>query len=169
MILFFVGMPGCGKSTTGRGFADITGIPFLDLDQMIEKSEQEKISKIFETRGEEYFRDIETKKLESLKFLEDDLIVSTGGGTPCYNGNLELMQQMGLLVFLDPPLAALEERVSNTEDRPLLENGDVRKKLEDLYADRLPYYRQSDYRFSSLKIDLENLKHRLRNQLEYKS
>ena len=74
MILFFVGMPGCGKSTTGRGFADITGIPFLDLDQMIEKSEQEKISKIFETRGEEYFRDIETKKLESLN-KEDGITI----------------------------------------------------------------------------------------------
>jgi shikimate kinase len=169
MMLFFVGMPGSGKSTTAQSFAKITGLPRIDLDEMIEKSEKQKISEIFESKGEEYFRTLETRKLESLQFLEDDLIISVGGGTPCFNDNLTLMRQMGIIVFLDPPIEVLEQRVRSTKDRPLLATENIREKLEEMYSVRLPFYRQADYRFSKAEIDVQDLKHRLRNQLEYKA
>ena len=103
MLIFLVGYMGCGKSTLGREMARRLGYEFVDTDNFIEEQQGKKISAIFAEEGEDYFRKLEREAVKSLKG-RDNVIVSTGGGLPCFNGNMELMNEMGFTVFikLDP-------------------------------------------------------------------
>jgi shikimate kinase len=164
MIIFFIGLPGSGKTTVGKKFADKLDVPFIDLDDMIEKSEKMKISEIFEKKGEEYFRQVEHNKLRSLEYLDDKLVVSTGGGTPCFMDNINLMRKMGTIIYLNPPIETIVDRLSGDQSRPLL-MGNVRDTINKLYCERKTYYEQADFKFITPEVDLNKLHHWLRNQL----
>jgi len=164
MIIFFIGLPGSGKTTMGKKFAEKLDVPFIDLDDMIEKSEKIKISEIFKNKGEDYFRQIEHNKLRSLEYLDDNLVVSTGGGTPCFMDNINLMRKMGTIIYLNPPIEIIVDRLSGDQTRPLL-MGNVRETINKLYNQRKTYYEQADFKFDTPDVDLNKLHHWLRNQL----
>ncbi len=164
MITFFIGLPGSGKTTIGKKFAEKLDVPFIDLDDMIEKSEKMKISEIFENKGEDYFRQVEHNKLRSLEYLDDNLVVSTGGGTPCFMDNINLMRKMGTIIYLNPPIEIIVNRLSGDQTRPLL-MGNVRETIDKLYSQRKTYYEQADFKFDTPDVDLNKLHHWLRNQL----
>jgi len=89
---------GCGKTTIGKKLSKALQLPFIDLDTLIEKNENTSINTIFDTFGENYFREIERKYL--LKVFEYETgIIATGGGTPCFFNNMELMNKNGISVF----------------------------------------------------------------------
>ena len=90
--IILIGMPGSGKTTTGKLLAQKLGFDFLDMDDVIEKNEGKKISEIFKLKGEEYFRNLETSLLESL-LEKENLILSTGGGVILFNNNYELLKK----------------------------------------------------------------------------
>ena len=94
-----IGFMGSGKSTVGKRLAANLKWSFIDLDERIETETGMKISSIFSEKGELHFRHIESKVLRDLK-NEENTIISTGGGTPCFNENMDFMTRTGLTVYL---------------------------------------------------------------------
>jgi shikimate kinase len=87
-------MPGSGKSTWGKKLAKALQYNFVDLDKLIELNEQLSIEDIFRQKGEEYFRDLEHKYLLKT-IVMNNVVISCGGGTPCYNDNMNLINENG--------------------------------------------------------------------------
>ncbi len=147
----FIGYMGSGKSIVAKNVASKLGFSCLDLDEMIEKKSGMAIDKIFSTKGEIYFR-----KLEHELFLEvlnnsDDLIISTGGGTPCYYNNHEHLNGENVTsIYLRASIDTLVTRL-NTEkqNRPLVANlGDdeVKEFIAKHLFDRSFYYNQATFK-----------------------
>ena len=109
--IFLIGYMGAGKTTLGRALAKELGIQFIDMDSYIEARFCKTISKIFAEKGEEGFREIERRILHEVGEFED-VIISTGGGTPCFFDNVEYMNGQGTTVFLDVPEERLFIRLS---------------------------------------------------------
>lgn len=146
--IFLLGMPSSGKSTLGRSLARLLHYEFLDLDKRIETREGLTISELFAIKGEAYFRQAESDVLKSLP-VQAALVVSTGGGVPCFFDNLAHIKAHGLSVFLDLPPTLLAQRMlhSRKDDRPLYRKtdpDDLLATLQATYENRLPYYRQAD-------------------------
>jgi len=146
--IFLIGMPGSGKSTLGKSLADLLGLEFVDLDHEIEKSCASTIGEIFGAKGEEAFRELEKKQLMKSIHQLPAFLMATGGGTPCFFDNMELMTSSGLVVFLNLPVEVLAHRLNNKglEQRPLLnilkEDSLVDELMAKLKA-RLPFYNQA--------------------------
>lgn len=161
MVFFLLGLPGCGKTTLGRKFAHVIGHPFYDLDHMIENGEGTKIPELFSQHGENKFREIEKHYLLKIKEFEF-AVVATGGGTPCYFNNMELINQMGMSIFLDLSPKEISNRLSENgiSKRPILK-GKTREEihitLEYLRQNRLPYYRQSHITITNPEISFNEL------------
>jgi shikimate kinase len=131
--VFLVGFMGSGKSTVGKNLAKRIGWDFLDLDEVIEQKEGLPINMIFEERGEEYFRDKESFYLKSLS-QKENLVIATGGGTPCFFDNMKWMNDHGLTVYLKADDKWLVERLKNeTVNRPLLK-GKSDRDLDDFIS-----------------------------------
>lgn len=118
--IFLLGFMGCGKSTFGKKLALKLNWNFIDLDDYIEEKEGERIVDIFKHRGEAYFRGLETKAVEATAKMKRT-IISTGGGTPCFNNNIESINSLGLSVYIKLSPIVLKKRLLNeTNKRPLL-------------------------------------------------
>jgi len=137
---------GSGKSFTAEKLSELLNLPFLDLDDFIEKKGGQSIATIFKFGGEKHFRQIETDALKSVIHEFPDHIIAAGGGTPIYNNNLSLMKEAGLTVYLDASIEVLSNRLANEIDkRPLLANSqgeELREKIAELLKPRLAYYHQ---------------------------
>ena len=146
---FIVGMPASGKSRLGKYISSITNLIFLDLDNEIEKKLDTKVKDIFKINGENFFRKIETKTLKEIIENKNNFILATGGGTPCFNENMSLINKSGISIFIDVKREILHERISRNDKRPLL-NGtfSIEMKLSDLYKERIDYYKKSKYHVS---------------------
>lgn len=146
--LFLIGLPGAGKTTVGRVLSAKSGLPFIDLDDVIVEKEGQSIHKIFAEKGEDHFREIEAEYLGRLLAKKLKVIISVGGGTPCYHNNLQKMKQAGSVCYLQVSWQQLESRASlDNNKRPLFEGlnkQDLAKSLETKFAWRLPIYEQAD-------------------------
>jgi len=129
--LILVGMPGAGKTTIGKALAQLTGRRLLDTDQMIEAQKNQTIATIFNTAGEQKFREFETAALKQAG-KQSGIIIATGGGCVTVAENYELLKQNGVIIGLDRALNQLERT-----DRPLSQ-----LDLASMYQKRLPRYRQ---------------------------
>lgn len=126
--VFIVGYMGVGKTTVGKGLAALLDLEFIDLDKYIENKYRKTIPQIFAEKGEEGFRNIERGALEELANFEN-VIISTGGGAPCFFDNMETMNHSGITVYIqaDPEELANRLLASKTE-RPLI-SGKSREEL----------------------------------------
>tara|TARA_B100001769_G_C21816263_1_gene443933 strand:- start:36 stop:566 length:531 start_codon:yes stop_codon:yes gene_type:complete len=156
IILF--GYMGVGKSYIGRKLSKEFMIDFFDLDSHIEFYEKKLISDIFFEKGEIYFRSIENKYLESILNKNIKYVISTGGGTPCYSNNMELIKKNKNLksFYLKSSSNQLTNRLfSEKEKRPLISNINSKKDLNSFISkhlfERNVFYNQADY-----IIDIEN-------------
>lgn len=149
MIIYLLGMSGVGKSTIGKQLASQNNYPFIDLDTAIETSSKSSISKIFEKFGENYFRELEQIELQKT-FTFQNAIIATGGGTPCYYNNLELMNQKGKTVFLKMNPSTIYNRFTDKDKiiRPLINKGEE-------YFISIFKERKTTYKNASIEIDLE--------------
>jgi shikimate kinase len=140
--IYFIGLMGAGKTTIGKLLAKHLGKVFYDTDHEIEKRTGVKIPVIFELEGEAGFRKRETAVIEELTKL-DNIVMATGGGAVIAQENRKLLQASGTVIYLRANVNELWHRTRNDKHRPLLQNVDIRAKLEQLYAERNPLYTQT--------------------------
>ena len=148
MKIFLIGFMGSGKSHWGRIWGKINGLEFFDLDELIEKKENRSIKSIFEEQGENYFRDKETEILKSFAGKENYL-VACGGGIPCFNNNMEWMNEHGTTIYLLAKAQNIYDRVLNeTKERPLLTNipaEDLFLSIQQKINEREHFYCQAKF------------------------
>ena len=133
---------GAGKTTIGKLLARHLGKAFYDTDQEIEKRTGVKVSTIFELEGEAGFRKRETAIIQELSQLSN-IIMATGGGAILAEENRQLLKTHGTVIYLRANVNELWHRMRNDKHRPLLQNVDIRAKLEQLYAERNPLYTET--------------------------
>ena len=145
--IVLVGFMGSGKSLIGSALAQKLNIPFLDLDHAIEEKEGKSVQTIFAEFGEPYFRALETKYLTECLALPYQIILSTGGGTPCFSNNIQLIQQASQSIFLNvSPEMLFKRLILEKEKRPLirdLQDDKLLEFIENKLHERLPYYQKS--------------------------
>ncbi len=127
---------GSGKSTIGNTLAVKLKLPFIDLDQQLEKQENMSIQQLFQTRGELYFRKAERKALAHLIDLSSPAVIALGGGTPCYFDNMErLIQSKHYSVYLKAAIPTLAKHLKKEkESRPLISHIDNDQDLNEFIA-----------------------------------
>ena len=164
MVVFLIGMMGSGKSTIGMELAKIMSYYFIDMDQYIEKTVGMQITEIFQVKGEEHFRMLESQALDELK-QNENTVIATGGGTPAYFRNMDTMLTFGRVVYLKMDMEDLFERlVKKHEERPLIMNlsrTELRKRLSVLMSNRAPIYEQAHSIYipgQNLEQDAQNIK-----------
>ena len=147
---------GAGKTTLGRALAKDLDLQFIDMDSYIETRFCKTVSRIFAEKSEEGFREIERRILHEVGDFED-VIISTGGGTPCFFDNVEYMNNQGTTVFLDVPEERLFIRLSIARNnRPLIkEKNDEELKgfIAEQLGKRRPHYEKAQYRFIADKLE----------------
>ena len=153
--LFLVGMMGSGKSYWTKFLSKKLKVGGYDLDFLIESNEERTIAEIFEEDGEEYFRKQEAKLLRWFK-EKKSFVLGTGGGTPCYNDNMEWMNKNGITIFIDPPIEQLVERLlPEKSHRPLISNltdEELFQFLTQKRNERLVYYEQATIKLEGTEI-----------------
>jgi shikimate kinase len=157
-----VGLPGSGKTTFGRQLANELAFPFLDLDHLIEERYQLKISEIFSIHGEGKFREWETLVLQDTLKQDSAFILASGGGAPCFNDNMDLINSQSISVYLDVPLSSISRRLqsSRAQQRPMfqgLDQGEITLKLKSLLVSREYYYNQAKIKLSGEDFSAELL------------
>lgn len=130
--IVLIGMPGVGKSTVGRRLEKELGMTLIDTDSEIVSRENRKISDIFATEGEQYFRDVESAVVKEVA-AKKNVVIATGGGAILREENVDALKAYGTLFLLDRPLEALLP----TDNRPLANDAD---KIKKLYTERMPIY-----------------------------
>ena len=141
--IILIGYMGCGKSTIGRRVARKWKASFLDTDAWIEEKEGTTISEIFTTKGEPYFRDLETGLLKELQRKDGDFVLSLGGGVPVREENRALLQSLGTVIYLKTSKEEIIRRVSKDANRPLLQGGALEEKVTALMAARESIYMET--------------------------
>ena len=164
--IFLIGFMGAGKSTISYYLKNALAMDVVEMDQCIVERQGMSISDIFETYGEEYFRELETNLLIEMQ-SQSNVVVSCGGGVPMRERNVVEMKKNGRVVLLTAKPETILERVKDNHDRPLLENNKTVPFIADLMEKRRAKYEaaadiviQTDGK-SELEI-CEELIHRLR-------
>jgi shikimate kinase len=170
MKIFLVGYMGSGKSTAGKRLAETLGLAFADLDEYIEKETGRSIGEIFEKDGEERFREMENNALKH--FLDvDDIVISVGGGTPCFYDNMELMNRNGVTVYLKMSADSLAERLVKAEHkRPLIKDMsefDLKNFITTNLEKREPFYLQAQYKVKGKNLDVNELAEFIRKETRF--
>lgn len=148
--IFLIGYMGCGKSSLGRKLAKAGGMEFMDMDSIIEQREGASISDIFHYQGEEYFRDAERALIEELGTAEGDMVISTGGGAPAWQNNMELMNSLGATIYLRRTAQQIASRLSphGRQKRPKLRGLNDEELVAFMttnMAEREPFYSKAKY------------------------
>lgn len=171
--IILIGYMGAGKTTVGKALSKELDIPFYDLDWYIENRRRKTVSQIFAEMGEEGFRKIEHNMLHEVAEFED-VIISCGGGTPCFFDNIDYMNQQGQVVYLKASPEVLHKHLlMGKGDRPLLKDKTpeelisfIREQLEK----REPFYTKAQYTLDvslmdnaeKIKITIEKLRELLK-------
>ena len=146
--IFLTGYMGAGKTTLGKAFARKLNIPFVDLDWYI--------GELFSERGEAGFRELERSMLHEVGAFEN-VIISTGGGAPCFFDNMEFMNQNGITVFLDVDPEVLFRRLRIAkQQRPILqgkEDSELKDFIVQALEKRAPFYSQAQFIFCGDELE----------------
>ncbi len=170
--IILMGYMGSGKTTVGRALAQDLGMPFYDLDWYIESRMRKSVKQIFDERGEEGFRIIERNMLHEVAEFEN-VVISCGGGTPCFFDNIEYLNRQGETVYLKCEPDVLHKHLSMGKTvRPLLLGKtpeEVKAFIGQQLKQRDPYYTQAKHtvdvtlmdNYEKLKISVAKLKETL--------
>lgn len=147
---------GAGKSTMGKWLAQVMDLEFIDLDNFIEARQHKTIKEIFAEIGEEGFRQLERRSLEEVSEYEN-VIISLGGGTPCFFDNMEVVNQSGTSVYLKPTEEVLLRRlIKGKHKRPLLadkSDDQILQVIREQLAWREPYYLKAHITFEASHLE----------------
>jgi len=145
---FLIGYMGSGKTTVGKQLAKKLNLQFVDMDLFIENRYHKSISAIFEEKGEDGFREIERKALHEIIDFEN-IVISTGGGLPCFFDNMDVMNQAGTTIYLKVSVEELMNRLRNgKQKRPLIKDKNS-EEIKDFIAVNLEkreeFYNQATF------------------------
>lgn len=158
--IFLIGYMGSGKTTLAKKLASKLELPFIDTDDEIVKEIGMSITEYFQLHGEEKFRELERKQL--LKTAQQNAIVSTGGGSPCFFDNMQWMNENGISVYLQMSPKSLFDRLSQSKlnKRPIL----IGKTEEELFnfiteklTEREPFYQQAHLIIDHINTPIDDL------------
>jgi shikimate kinase len=155
--IFLIGFMGSGKTTLGKKLAKKLNKPFFDLDVEIEKMESLSINQIFEKYGETHFRELEAKILQALVLENTHFVLSLGGGTPCNQMNMDLVNEAGTSIYLKYNAGILASRLTGAKtERPLIKDLDE-KSLKDFITNKLNN-REHFYSQAQLVVERNNVR-----------
>ncbi|WP_424989286.1 shikimate kinase [Flagellimonas sp.] len=162
MKIVLLGYMASGKSTVGRLLARQLGISFVDLDEYIEQHQKKSIKDIFSEKGEIFFRKLEHQMLKEVLDSHTAVVLSTGGGTPCYANNMEtILQQSDNSIYLNHSIPVLVERITKEkEHRPLVKNipdNDLPEFVGKHLFERRPFYMQAEHRVDCDPLSAEEV------------
>jgi len=153
--IYLIGMPGSGKTTIGLLLSKLLKCHFFETDWAIEKQVNNTIAAFLQENTEETFRVIEAGILKSTKELKG-AVISTGGGTPCFHNNLDLMKANGLVVWLQVPANTIIERIKDRQSAiPALKGKDLESSVPVLLEQRQPYYEQAHLHITLAESDAQ--------------
>ena len=154
--IIFIGYMGSGKTRVGKALSKALNIPFYDLDWYIETRRRKKISDIFAEHGEEGFRQIERNMLHEVAEFED-VIISCGGGTPCFFDNIDYLNRQGDVVWLKAtPEVLYQHLLMSKGDRPLLKGKSPEELItfiREQLSVREPFYQKAKYTLDVSLLD----------------
>jgi shikimate kinase len=159
MKLILLGYMGSGKSIVGSQLANTLSYSFQDLDKIIEEKELCSISQLFKDKGEIYFRNKETKLLLDLLQSKTSLVLSTGGGTPCYGSNMDklLEHEEVITIYLKASILTLTDRLfKEKKKRPIIDHLKTKNELKEFIGKHL-FERAQVYERSQITIYTEDL------------
>jgi len=170
MRLYLIGMPGAGKTTLGRALATAFELPFHDLDEEIVRREGRSVADLFGTEGEAYFRRREAEVLRELLAEAPRLVLATGGGTPCFHQNLEVLLETGMTLYLAVPVEELVRRLQHAAAaRPLLaqlpDSVALEARLRETLAARQQFYDRAPLCCAAPTCTVESVQHLLTTYL----
>ena len=154
--IYLIGFMGAGKTSVGRILAEKLGLEFCDLDESIEAECGKTISTIFSEHGEDFFRDLESRKLRSISH-NGGQIIATGGGIVLQQENWEIMKESGTTVYLKASADVLWSRITSDTSRPLLQVEKPFEKVKELLSMRMPLYQKADLVVNSEYKSPENV------------
>ena len=154
--IFLTGYVGAGKTTLGKAFARKLNLPFVDLDWYMEERFHKTVGELFVERGEAGFRELEKNMLHEVGAFED-VVISTGGGAPCFFDNMDFMNRNGKTVFLNvhPDVLFRRLRVAK-QQRPILQgkqDDELKEFIIRALEKRTPFYSQAQYVFNADELE----------------
>lgn len=156
--VFLIGYMGAGKTTVGKDLSRFSGYSFIDLDYYIEERYHKTVSQIFAEKGEDEFRKIEQKMLHEVSEFEN-VIISTGGGTPCFFDNIDFMNTCGTTIYLKVSVDELAARLEVCKHtRPILKDRsgeDLKRFISENLEKRRSFYEKASVVFDGNKMDTE--------------
>lgn len=156
MIVVLIGYMGSGKSSIGRKLSKKTGYQLVDLDDFIVEKEEASVKEIFESKGEIYFRQKEEEYLIELLQTKEDIILSLGGGTPCFGKNMDLVLESKdtKSIYLRGSVPKLTEKLFlKKTKRPLIANIETKEAMAEFIGkhlfERSPFYSRAEFQVST--------------------
>ena len=160
MKIFLIGFMGSGKTTIGKRLAERIGFDFVDTDRFIEMQQGMTVSEVFARYGETAFREMEYNILLEIQKL-DHVVVSTGGGMPCYGNHMDIMRSCGKLVYLKTSPQALTRRLLRSHnERPLIKEKteeELQRYIVEKLSEREPFYSRAQIVVQTENFSLEEL------------
>ncbi len=171
MKIFLLGLPGCGKTTLGKELAQALSVPFVDLDEEIEKREEMPVKEIFRKRKEEYFRKVESLELSKWCESRRDFVMATGGGAPVFFDNVDKINKAGKSIFLDVTAREITNRILRTplEERPLFANANaetLKDQIEFMRSQRVPFYKKAHMTIAGDDISVAEMIKKIRTEIQ---
>ena len=161
--LVFIGMMGSGKTTIGKALAKELNLTWIDTDDYIEQQTKKSIPELFDSQGEAYFRQLETKALDSV--ILNYQCISTGGGIIITPKNRDLLKNKAFVIHLTADIQTLVSRLSHS-NRPLLQNVSLDKRLKDLINARSTFYQEcANLTIDTSNLSIENIVLTIKNEL----
>ncbi len=151
--VILTGFMGCGKSSTGIKLSYRMKMPLLDTDKMIEKKQRCTISELFETQGEEAFRNLETECIRQILKERGNYVISVGGGLPVREENRKVLKELGMVVYLRIRPETVYNRLKDDTTRPLLQTESPLEKIRELMELRSGFYEEG----ADLIIDADDM------------
>jgi shikimate kinase len=160
MRIFLIGFMGSGKTTVGKAIALQLGYSFMDMDRVIEEETGMTISRIFDEKGEDEFRRLEHELILKLSQLQN-IVVSTGGGVPCFYDNMDIINRYGISIYLKMTPEDLLNRLKGSRfERPLIRDLSA-EELEEYISKKLkerePFYLKSKHTVDGTEPDIPGI------------